>query len=299
MITGSIVALVTPMFADGQIDFDAITKLIEMHIQAGTQAIAICGTTGEAPTLTNTEQEQIIKATIATVAGRIPVIVGTGTYSTQDTIERTVKAHQLGADASLVVTPYYNKPTQSGLIAHFTAVAASAELPMILYNNPTRTACDLLPETVQRLAKVDNIIGIKEAHSDPARAAKLRELCGPHFALYTGNDETAFTFLKQGGDGIISVTANVAPKAMQEMCRAVALKHYEEADIINAKLMALHDSLFIEPNPIPVKWALNYLGWINKGIRLPLTPLSHQNQQRLLQAIAAVPNLTAKLEAIV
>jgi 4-hydroxy-tetrahydrodipicolinate synthase len=289
MIQGSIVAIVTPMLADGSLDKAALQQLIEYHIANATDAIVAVGTTGESATLSSAEHCQVIQWTVETVAKRIPVIAGTGSNATSEAIEFTRCAHEAGADAALLVTPYYNKPTQEGLYLHFKAVAEAVPMPQILYNVPGRTACDLQPETVIRLAQIDNIVGIKDATADLSRVAKHRAGCGDDFALYSGDDATALDFILQGGNGVISVTTNVAAQAMHDMCAAALQGDKATASALNDKLMGLHSGLFVEANPIPVKWAVETLNLIpaNGGIRLPLTRLSEAYHQDLRQALRA------------
>lgn len=273
MFKGSIVALVTPMKADGSVDKQALHDLVEWHIASNTDGIVVVGTTGEAATLTTDEQYTIIHDVVAQAAKRIPVIAGTGTNSTEHTIELTRNAKKAGAAAALIVTPYYNKPTQNGLYEHYKKIAESVDLPIILYNVPGRTACDLLPETVERLAKIPGIIGIKEATGKIERVTDILKRCGNNFAVYSGDDATARELMLKGAQGVISVTANIAPKKMHELCKA-ALAHNESlAATIDAELMPLHIKLFLESNPIPTKWALCEMGKIPPGIRLPLLPL--------------------------
>jgi 4-hydroxy-tetrahydrodipicolinate synthase len=274
MFHGSIVALVTPMTSNSEVDYDRLRHLVAMHLDQGTDGIVVIGTTGEAGTLTEAEQEKIIKITIEMVADRIPVIVGTGTIDTKKTIEKTQKAMDLGADACLLITPYCVKPTQEGLYQHYKAVAEAVAIPIILYNVSGRTACDLLPETVKRLSQFSNIVAIKEANGDLKRGRELQEACGDSLDLLSGDDASAMGFIQQGGKGVISVTANVAPKMMHEMCKAALEGNTRLAEELNNKLMPLHNNLFVEANPIPVKWALQQMKCIGEGIRLPLTPLS-------------------------
>ena len=281
MFRGSMVALVTPMHLDGSVDFDSLSKLVEFHIENGTSAIISMGTTGESATLDEKEHCEVIRRTVEMVNNRIPVIAGTGANSTTEAITLTRCAMQAGADACLLVTPYYNKPTQEGLYLHHKMIADTVPVPQILYNVPGRTACDMLPETVARLAKVSNIIGIKEATGDLTRLTKIRELCGDNFDIYSGDDATGTEFMLQGGDGVISVTTNVAPKAMAEMCEAALAGDRQRAEELNKPLLGLHTDLFVEANPIPVKWALTEMGMMPAGIRLPLTPLSEQFHQTL------------------
>lgn len=285
MILGSIVALVTPMAEDGALDFEALRTLLDFHIAAGTDAIVAVGTTGESATLDELEHCEVIRATVEHVAGRIPVIAGTGANSTREAIELTRQAKEIGADACLLVTPYYNKPTQEGLYRHYRAVAESVDIPQILYNVPGRTACDLLPSTVARLSTVPNIVGVKEATGRLERVRELIDGCGDEFALYSGDDASACEFCLLGGHGVISVTANVAPKAMHDMCAAAAAGRRAEAKAIDERLAGLHRDLFLESNPIPVKWALQQMGLIPTGIRLPLTWLSDQCHEAVRQAM--------------
>ncbi|MDH5484249.1 MAG: 4-hydroxy-tetrahydrodipicolinate synthase [Gammaproteobacteria bacterium] len=276
MFRGSMVALVTPMHADGSVDFDSLAKLVEFHVANGTSAIISMGTTGESATLDEKEHCEVIRRTVEMVNHRIPVIAGTGANSTTEAIHLSQCAMQVGADACLLVTPYYNKPTQEGLYLHYKAIAEAVPMPQILYNVPGRTACDMLPATVARLAEISNIIGIKEATGDLQRMKEIRELCGDNFDLYSGDDATGTEFMLQGGQGVISVTNNVAPKAMAMMCAAALAGDREQAMALNKPLEMLHDKLFVEANPIPVKWALMEMGMIEAGIRLPLTVLSAQ-----------------------
>jgi 4-hydroxy-tetrahydrodipicolinate synthase len=273
MITGSIVALVTPMRADGAVDHEALAKAVDRVIEAGSAAIVSVGTTGESATLDVVEHTEVIRRTIDVAAGRVPIIAGTGANSTAEAIHLTAAAQAAGADAALLVTPYYNKPPQEGLYRHFRAVAEAVEIPQILYNVPGRTAVDMLPATVERLADVPNIVGLKEAKGDLDRARELVALGLPDFALYSGDDATARASILLGFHGDISVTANVAPEAMARMCAAALAGDAEAAATIDAELAGLHRALFVEPNPIPVKWALNELGLIDEGIRLPLVSL--------------------------
>ncbi len=285
MFRGSMVALVTPMHADGSVDFEGLARLVEFHVQNGTSAIISMGTTGESATLDEKEHCEVIRRTVEMVDNRIPVIAGTGANSTTEAITLTRCAMQAGADACLLVTPYYNKPTQEGLYLHHKAIADAVPVPQILYNVPGRTACDMLPETVGRLSKISNIIGIKEATGDLQRLHQIRELCGDNFDLYSGDDATGTEFMLQGGQGVISVTNNVAPKAMADMCEAALAGDRERALELNAPLLMLHEKLFVEVNPIPVKWALYEMGLIEAGIRLPLTVLSEQYHEEVRAAL--------------
>jgi 4-hydroxy-tetrahydrodipicolinate synthase len=285
MFRGSIVALVTPMHADGEIDDASLQRLVDFHVAQGTAAIVSVGTTGESATLDEDEHCAVIRRTVEFAAGRLPVIAGTGANSTREAITLTRCAREAGADAALLVTPYYNKPTQQGLYLHHRAVAEAVDIPQILYNVPGRTACDMLPETVARLAEVDNIVGLKEATGDLARVARLRADCGPDFALYSGDDATACEFMRLGGDGVISVTANVAPRLMQALCEAALAGDRERAESIDGRLAALHRDLFVQSNPIPVKWAVAEMGLCQRGIRLPLTWLTEEHEARVRQAM--------------
>ncbi len=276
MITGSIVALVTPMLDGGDVDFDALSSLVEWHISEGTDGIVPVGTTGESATLSSTEHCAVMKHVIDLVAGRIPVIAGTGSNSTREAIEFTAEAKAMGADACLLVTPYYNKPTQEGLYQHHLAIARAVDLPQVLYNVPGRTACDMLPETVARLAKLDQVIAIKEATADLNRTLEILELCGNDLVVYSGDDATAVDLMLGGAKGTISVTANVAPAKMHAVCEAAVAGDAGKARSLNEALLGLHTGLFVEANPIPVKWALAQMGKIGPEIRLPLTPLSAQ-----------------------
>jgi 4-hydroxy-tetrahydrodipicolinate synthase len=274
MIQGSIVALVTPMTENGAIDELSLKKLIEFHIEQGTDALVAVGTTGESATLTEDEHCALIKLVVDTVAGRIPVIAGTGANCTREAISLTQKAKLAGADACLLVTPYYNKPTQEGLFLHYQAIASAVDIPQILYNVPGRTACDLLPETVARLAKIPNIVGVKEATGILERVKQIRDLTSDDFAIYTGDDASSVEFCLLGGNGSITVTGNVAPKQVHDMLFAAIRGEREVAEAIDAPLRGLHSNLFIQSNPIPVKWAVAEMGLISKGIRLPLTWLT-------------------------
>jgi len=286
-ITGSIVALVTPMRADGAVDHEALAKAVDRVIEAGSAAIVSVGTTGESATLDVDEHTDVIRRTIDVAAGRVPIIAGTGANSTTEAIHLTEAAKAAGADAALLVTPYYNKPPQEGLYRHFKAVAEAVDIPQILYNVPGRTAVDMLPATVERLAELPAIVGIKEAKGDLDRVRELVALGLPDFALYSGDDATARDSILLGFHGDISVTANVAPEGMARMCAAALAGDAETAAAIDADLAALHRSLFVEPNPIPVKWALAELGLIDEGIRLPLVPLDPAFHAEVRAAIKA------------
>jgi 4-hydroxy-tetrahydrodipicolinate synthase len=285
MFQGSMVALVTPMHVDGSLDWSALRGLVDFQIGNGTTAIVSVGTTGESPTLDMDEHCEVIRRTVEYAAGRVPVIAGTGANSTTEAIELTRCARQSGAAACLLVTPYYNKPTQEGLYLHHKAIAEAVAIPQILYNVPGRTACDMLPATVARLAELPNIIGIKEATGNLDRARELLKLCPKNFELYSGDDATAMDFMLLGGRGVISVTTNVAPRAMQDMCAAALKQDTTAARAINDRLMGLHRNLFVEANPIPVKWALEEMGLIEGGIRLPLTRLSTAHHATLRDAM--------------
>ncbi|MCQ3828139.1 4-hydroxy-tetrahydrodipicolinate synthase [Microbulbifer elongatus] len=276
MISGSMVALATPMFADGGLDWDKLHDLVEWHIEQGTRALVAVGTTGESATLDVHEHLEVIRRVVDQVAGRIPVIAGTGANSTTEAIELTTTAAKCGADACLLVTPYYNKPTQEGLYQHFKAVAKAVAIPQILYNVPGRTAVDMVPDTVARLSGISNIVGIKEATGDLERARAVIDLAPEGFAVYSGDDATAVELMLLGGHGNISVTANVAPAAVAQMCEAAIAGDGETARAINQRIEILHKTLFVESNPIPVKWALKEMGRIDGGIRLPLTGLSSE-----------------------
>lgn len=285
MIKGSIVALVTPMNPDGSLNKAVLQKLVEFHIEQGSDAIVAVGTTGESATLDYEEHCQVIGWVVEQAKGRLPVIAGTGSNCTREAIELTQKAKDLGADACLLVTPYYNKPTQEGLYQHFKAIAETVAIPQILYNVPSRCGCDLLPETIARLAVIDNIVGIKEACADPiARAREIRKLC-PDFAIYSGDDASARQLCLEGGAGVISVTANVAPRLMHQMIAAALAGDAERAASLDERLAGLHRALFLESNPIPVKWALNAMGLIPEGIRLPLTWLAQRYQPAVREAL--------------
>ncbi len=284
-IRGSIVALVTPMHADGSVDWERLRKLVDWHVAQGTDAIVAVGTTGESATLGFEEHDLVIREIISAAGGRIPIIAGTGANSTEEAIRLTRDAQRAGADACLLVTPYYNKPTQEGLYQHYLAIAREVDIPQILYNVPGRTACDMLPETVVRLSKVPNIVGIKEATGNLERARELLERCDDGFMVYSGDDATAIEFILLGGQGNISVTANVMPGQMAKACAAALSGDADGARALDAGMSALHRDLFIESNPIPVKWALYEMGLIDRGIRLPLTPLSAPAQDRLRQTL--------------
>ncbi len=285
MFQGSMVALVTPMQEDGAIDEGSLQRLIDFHVENHSDALVVVGTTGESATLDEQEHCHLIRRAVQMAAGRIPIIAGTGANSTSEAIDLTRCALEAGADACLLVTPYYNKPTQEGLYRHHKLVAETVPVPQILYNVPGRTGCDMLPATVQRLADIPNIIGIKEATGNMDRARDIMQRCGDRLDLYSGDDATAMELMLLGGKGNISVTANVAPAAMHDMCAAALAGDRETAQAINARLEILHRTLFVESNPIPVKWALHEMGMIPAGIRLPLTPLADEFHETVRQAL--------------
>ena len=285
MITGSLVAIVTPMHDDGSLDFPRLRSLIDWHIAEGTDGIVIVGTTGESPTVTVDEHCELIRVAVEHCAGRVPVIAGTGANSTAEAVELARFAAQAGANAHLSVVPYYNRPTQEGLYRHFRTIAEAVELPLILYNVPGRTVADLAHDTVLRLAEVPNIVGLKDATGNLDRACDLVERAPAEFALYSGDDMTSAAFLMLGGHGVISVTANVAPRAMHALCAAAAAGDMRTLRATNAGLTGLHRDLFCEANPIPVKWAVARMGLIGDGLRLPLTPLSAAHHERVRAAM--------------
>jgi 4-hydroxy-tetrahydrodipicolinate synthase len=287
MFKGSIPALVTPMGEDGSIDFAAWDALLDFHLAAGSDGVVVGGTTGESPVLERGELEELIRRAKARLGGRIPVIAGSGTNGTAKTVALSRAAEGAGADALLVVTPYYNRPTQEGLYRHFSAVADSVGLPVILYNVPGRTACDLLADTVARLSRHPRIVGVKEATGDVGRGESILRLSRPGFLLLSGDDPTAAELIRIGAQGVISVTANVAARAMHDLCASGLAGRHGEAMAINERLIPLHKALFVEPNPIPVKWAVHRLGLIGPGIRLPLTPLSPSLHATVAAAMAA------------
>ena len=275
-LAGSMVAIVTPMLDDGALDLDAFRKLLDWHIAEGTDGIVVVGTTGESPTVNNEEHWLLIKTAVAHVAKRVPVVAGTGANSTREAIEHSIYAQKIGADYSLSVVPYYNKPTQDGLYLHFKAIAEAADIPQILYNVPGRTVADMQNDTILRLAQIPRIVGIKDATANMERASDLISRKPKDFLLFSGDDGTALPLMLLGGHGVISVTANVAAKAMHELCVAALAGDAVRAREINDRLLGLHKHLFCEANPIPVKWAAQQMGLIKSGIRLPLTPLSAQ-----------------------
>lgn len=285
MFQGSIVAMVTPMTESGALDFEALARLVEFHIENGTDALLTVGTTGESATLDFDEHCEVIRRVVELARGRVPVIAGTGANSTSEAIHLTRYAKQVGADACLLVVPYYNKPTQEGLYRHFRLIAETVSIPQILYNVPGRTACDMLPVTVQRLADISNIVGIKEASGSVDRIFELVERCSDHMNIFSGDDAIAAEAILNGAKGVISVTANVAPRAVHELCSVALTGNRPETERLNGRLTALHKALFLESNPIPVKWAVAQLGLIPPGIRLPLTPLSEQFHDPVRQAM--------------
>ena len=281
MFEGSLVAIATPMHEDGSLDFESMEELIEFHITNKTDAIVAVGTTGESATLDFNEHSEVIKTTISIINKRIPIIAGSGANSTSEALELTQRSKELGADACLLVTPYYNKPTQNGLYCHYKKIADEVSIPQILYNVPGRTSVDMLPDTVYKLSSHPNIIGIKEASGDLSRSSELLEKCSENISVFTGDDKTSMRDILMGFDGNISVTANIAPLEMHNMCVYAKNGDKKNADIINNKLDALHEKLFLESNPIPVKWALNRMGLIKKGIRLPLTWMDTKFEESL------------------
>lgn len=288
MFKGSMVAIATPMQEDGSVDFNALDRLVDFHLENQTDVIIPAGTTGESATLDHEEHCQVIKRVVDRVNGRVPVIGGTGANSTWEAISLTRCAAEAGVDACLLVTPYYNKPTQEGLYQHYKKIAEEVDIPQILYNVPSRTACDMLPATVARLAELKNIVGVKEASGDMSRAIEIQKFCGPDFMVVSGEDGQAMESILAGGHGVISVTANVAPRLMHEMCAAALAGDREKAQALNEQLEDLHRDLFIESNPIPTKWALHEMGLIPAGIRLPLTPLDEQYHSVLRASLSKV-----------
>ena len=285
MFKGSIPALITPMRDDGSLDLAAWDRLLDFHLTEGSDAVVVGGTTGESPTVAADELATLIGRAKTRVAGRMPVIAGSGGNSTTRSVALSRAAVEAGADALLVVTPYYNRPTQEGLYRHFTAIADTAGAPVILYNVPSRTSCDLLPETVARLATHRRIIGIKEATGDVARGEAVRRLCPEDFLLLSGDDPTAVALMRIGARGVISVTANVVPRAMHEVCTAALAGRFDQAAALDRHIVPLHQALFVEPNPIPVKWAAERMGLVAAGIRLPLTPLSEARRAAVEKAM--------------
>lgn len=286
MITGSLVAIVTPMLADGRLDLARFKNLIDWHIAEGTDGVVVVGTTGESPTVDFDEHKELIRVAVEHAKGRIPVIAGTGGNSTAEAIELSASAKLNGATASLSVVPYYNKPTQEGLYRHFRKIAESVDLPMILYNVPGRTVADLQNDTVLRLAGVPGVIGIKDATASMERCTDLIKRAPRNFAIYSGDDSAALALILLGGHGVISVTANVAPRMMHEMCAAALVGDVKKARELNLRLIGLHQKLFIETNPSPVKWAMAQMGLIEPGLRLPLVPLSERCYDAVREALA-------------
>jgi 4-hydroxy-tetrahydrodipicolinate synthase len=283
-LSGSIVALVTPMRTTGEVDWEALDRLLDWHVDSGTRGIVPMGTTGESATLDVEEPLEVVRRTVAKVAGRIPVIAGTGANSTSEALTLTRGSAEAGADAALMVTPYYNKPTQEGLYQHYRTVAEAVPIPIVLYNVPPRTACDMVADTVARLAEIDNIIGIKEACGDAGRVAEIRARCNDEFIILSGEDAQTLDMLKLGARGCISVTANVVPGAMATFCNAYLSGEVEQAQALDAMLQPLHEVLFVEVSPQPVKWVLAEMGRIGTGIRLPLLTLSEQHQAAVRRA---------------
>lgn len=285
MLRGSMVALITPMKSDGSIDEEGLEALVDFHLQNETDVIVAVGTTGESATLSHKEHRHVVKRVVELVNGKIPVMAGTGSNNTLEALELTKAAKQDGADACLLVTPYYNKPTQEGLYQHYKLIAEQVAIPQVLYNVPGRTACDMLPETTARLAGIDNIVAIKEATGDLTRAQQTLDLCGDRIDVFSGDDPTAMELILLGGKGNISVTANVTPKMMHDMCAAALAGDRVAAEAFNKPMMGLHSKLFLEANPIPVKWAMHKMGYGDDGIRLPLVPFAEQYHAELLEAM--------------
>jgi 4-hydroxy-tetrahydrodipicolinate synthase len=296
MFAGSMTALVTPMNRDGTLDYAALETLIAFHVEAGTEALVVAGTTGESPTLEHAEHIELIERSCEIVGGRVPVIAGTGSNSTVQTLKLSRAVDRLPLAGLMIVTPYYNKPTQEGMFRHFSVVADAVSRPLILYNVPSRTGVDLQPATAGRLAAHANIVAIKEATAELERVETLRDACGSQFALLSGDDATAAEFMLRGGHGVISVTANVAPRAMRALCDAARAGNRAEAERLDGALSALHRDLFIESNPIPVKWAVQQMGLIGPGIRLPLTPLSERHYAAVRAAMVAAGVETGRNE---
>ena len=293
MITGSMVAVVSPMQEDGTLDYDSYRRLLDWHIEQGTAAIVAVGTTGESPTVTPDEHLELIRIAVEHVAGRVPVIAGTGGNATAEAVELTIGARERGADMTLQVVPYYNKPSQDGLYRHFRMVAEQGGLPVILYNVPGRTVADLSNDTIMRLSEIPNIVGLKDATGDLPRASELLARLPADFGVYSGNDDSALALMAVGGHGVISVTANVAPAQMAAMCAAALSGDWTEARRINEQLLPLHLNLFVEANPIPVKWALAQMGMMPAGIRLPMTPLAAAMQEPVLAALKSAGVMTS------
>jgi len=284
-IVGSIVALVTPMLEDGRVDYDALRRLIDWHVVQGTDCIGVVGTTGESPTVSVQEHCEIIRFSVEHAAGRVPVMAGTGGNSTAEAIELSRYAQSAGADCTLSVVPYYNRPSQEGIYRHFRAIAEAVDLPMVLYNVPSRTVADMQLDTALRLAQVPGIVGLKEATGQIDRAAWLIKRAPPGFSIYSGDDSTAVALMLLGGHGNVSVTANVAPKAMHELCMAAIQGRVQEAVALHMKLLPLHTHLFVEPSPAPTKWAMSRLGLCGASLRLPITPLTAAGQALIEQSL--------------
>ncbi len=287
MLRGSIVALVTPMHSSGEVDWPALERLIDWHIEQGTHGIVPMGTTGESATLAVQEHLAVVQRTVDRVNGRLPVIAGTGANATAEAIELTRAAKSLGADACLLVTPYYNRPTQEGLYQHYKLLSESVEIPQILYNVPARTGCDLLPETIARLGPLENIVGVKEASGDASRVSTIARSTPEDFVILSGEDALTLAMMKLGAVGCISVTANVLPKKMAQFCELCLEKNYLEAEVLDEQLQLMHQILFVESSPSPTKWALFEMGMIEAGIRLPLLPLSERNRPELKTRLKA------------
>jgi len=285
MISGSIVAILTPMHEDGSLDFNRFRSLIDFHVSEGTDGIVVVGTTGESPTVNFDEHKELIRVAVEHSAGRIPIIAGTGANSTVEAIELSQSAKKAGATASLTVAPYYNRPTQEGLYRHFRAIAESVDIPQILYNVPSRTVSDIGNDTVLRLAQIPNIIGIKDATGNMERCSDLMRRALKEFLVYSGDDASCLALILLGGHGVISVTANVAPRMMHDMCAAALAGDLVQARMLNNRMIPLHQKLFVEANPIPVKWAAAQMGLLTGGIRLPLTPLAAQYQETVKEAL--------------
>ena len=291
-ITGSIVALVTPMNTDGSVDYATLRKLIDWHIQEGTDCIGVVGTTGESPTVTPEEHKEIIRVSVEQAKGKVPIMAGCGANSTHEAIELARFAHSVGADCQLQVVPYYNKPTQEGQYQHFKAIAEAVDLPMVLYNVPGRTVADMTHDTVLRLSKVPGVIGIKEATGNIERAQWLIKETPKEFAVYSGDDATAVALMLCGGQGNVSVSANIAPRKMHELCKAAIAGHAHEAMKIQMELLPIHKHLFVESNPIPIKWAMSKMGLCGPTLRLPMTPLAQNCEPVVLAALKACGLLT-------
>jgi 4-hydroxy-tetrahydrodipicolinate synthase len=284
-IVGSIVALITPMREDASVDYDALRRLVDWHVAQGTDCIGVVGTTGESPTVSMAENREIIRVAVEHTKGRVPVMAGTGANSTAEAIELSRYAHSVGADCTLSVVPYYNKPSQEGIYQHFKAINEAVDIPMVLYNVPSRTVADMQPETALRLAQLPGIVGIKEASGDIGRASWLIKHAPKGFAIYSGDDSTAVALMLLGGQGNVSVTANVAPRAMQQMCAAAMAGKSQEAAALHLHWLPLHKHLFIEPSPAPTKWVMAQLGLCTETVRLPITPLSPAAKTALTQAM--------------